>query len=261
MPHKSSVPPKGNWAKMVSELRNRLQLSQTEFGQMVHSSAMAVSRWERGAQEPPADIYIELGNIAGDPDCWYFWGRAGLHNEDLMRVMPGLQRRLRSLHKTADSEIVTAGSGNKKIVKSAKESQLVALPLLKVVAATHGEKGDAGAVLQTAPIERIIAAPKDWCPNPSQTSCLRVQGNSMMPLIHDGYVIAVDASQRDHAELDGKIVVAWNKDRGLTVSRFRRYDHTEVLQSENPDYESITMGKANNWKILAKVLWWIGKAP
>ena len=83
----------------------------------------------------------------------------------------------------------------------------------------------------------------------------------MMPLIHDGYVIAVDASQRDHAELDGKIVVAWNKDRGLTVSRFRRYDHTEVLQSENPEYESITIGKTNNWKILAKVLWWIGKAP
>lgn len=245
---------------MILKLRERLHLNQTEFGQRVHSSAMAVSRWERGVQEPPSGIYVELGSIAGDPDCWVFWGRAGLHNEDLMRVMPGLQRRLRSLHKAADIEIVTAGSGNK-TVKSAKGSQLVALPLLKVVAATHGEKGDAGAVLETAPVERIIAAPKDWCPNPAQTSCLRVQGHSMMPLIHDGYVIAVDASQRDHNELDGKIVIAWNKDRGLTVSRFRRYDHTEVLQSENPEYESTVIGKTNNFRILAKVLWWIGRAP
>ena len=260
MRYKSSAAAKGNWAKMVSELRNRLQLSQTDFGQMVHSSAMAVSRWERGVQEPPSGIYIELGNIAGDPDCWYFWGCASLHNEGLMRVMPGLQRRLRTLYKTAEIGIVTAGSGNKKTL-SAKQPQLVALPLLKVVAATHGEKGDAGAVLQTAPIERMIAAPKDRCPNPTQTSCLRVQGNSMMPLIHDGYVIAVAASQREHAKLNGKIVVAWNRDRGLTVSRFRRYDHTEVLQSENPEHESITIGKANDWRILAKVLWWIGKAP
>jgi SOS-response transcriptional repressor LexA len=255
----STVRPKTSWSRKIADLREQLHLSQTEFGQMLHSSSMAVSRWERGVQEPPSGIYIELGNIAGNPDCWYFWGRAGLRSEDLMRVMPGLQRRLRSL--TAGVEIVTAGSGLKKTPKSAKQSALVALPLLNVFAATHGEEGDVGAILQAAPVERIIAAPKDWCPNPAQTSCLRVQGHSMMPLIHDGYVIAVDTSQRDHTKLDGKIVIAWNKDKGLTISRFRRYDHTEVLQSENPEYESTTLSKVNNWKILAKVLWWIGRAP
>ncbi len=83
----------------------------------------------------------------------------------------------------------------------------------------------------------------------------------MMPLIHDGYVIAVDSTETDHSGLDGKIVVAWNKDKGLTVSRFRRYDHTEVLQPDNQEYESITLSNSNRWKILAKVLWWVGQAP
>jgi len=82
-----------------------------------------------------------------------------------------------------------------------------------------------------------------------------------MPLIHDGNVIVVDATQMDRTQLDGKIVIAWNKDRGLTVSRFRRYDHTEVLQPDNQEYESITLNNKNHWKILAKVLWWIGQAP
>ncbi len=39
--------------------------------------------------------YIEMGNAAGDPLCWYFWGRAGLSKEDLLRVTPRLQERLR----------------------------------------------------------------------------------------------------------------------------------------------------------------------
>src|ERR1700735_1123838 len=95
---------KPEWADTISTLRKREGMSQTAFGQRLHSSAMAVSRWERGAQEPPAHSYIELGNLAGDPACWYFWGRAGLRSEDVMRVMPGMQRRLRQAP-TRDFEI------------------------------------------------------------------------------------------------------------------------------------------------------------
>ena len=248
---------KPQWALAVWELRKRLRLDQTALGQKVHSSAMAISRWERGAQEPPSHSYIELGNLAGDPDCWYFWGRAGLRNEDLMRVMPDLERRLR-VSREVDVEIVRAGSGAR---KPSKKMQLVAIPLLKIVAASHGKKGDTSPVLHAAPVESMIAAPSGWCPNPDQTVCLRVSGESMMPLIHDGYVIAVDSTQTDRTDLDGKIIVAWNKDKGLTVSRYRRYDHTEVLQPDNQAYESITLSNSNRWKILAKVLWWVGQAP
>ena len=75
---KPSKQPKPEWATCVYDLRRRLNLSQTIFGQRVHSSPMGVSRWERGVQEPPSHSYIELGNLADDPQCWYFWDRAGL---------------------------------------------------------------------------------------------------------------------------------------------------------------------------------------
>ncbi len=246
------------WATAIAALRSSLRLSQTEFGQKLGVSAMGVSRWECAVQEPPARGYIELGNLAGDPDCWYFWARAGLRTEDLMRVIPSLRGRLR---KTAlpQFEIVNAGSGSPRLTKGKHE--LVAIPLLKVVAASHGEKGDTTSILHGAPVEGMIAAPRNWCPHPAATSCLRVRGDSMNPLIYDCYIIAVDASQNDRAKLDGKIVIAWHKEKGLTVSRLRRYDHTEVLQSDNPKYESVALQGKNSWKILAKVLWWIGKAP
>jgi SOS-response transcriptional repressor LexA len=258
LPVKSRSSRTPEWAAAILQLRQDMRLDQAAFGERLRCSAMTVSRWERGVQEPPSHAYIELGNLSGDPACWYFWGRAGLRNEDLMRVVPQLRQRL---NKTAipNFEIVTAGSGGKKRLRN--KVQLVAIPLLKVVAASLGEKGDGSSVLQQAPFESMIAAPKDWCPNPASTSCLRVKGNSMMPLIQDGYVVAVDSSQSERSKLSGKIVIAWHRDMGLTVSRLQRYGHTDTLQPENRDYESITLDSKHKWKILAKVLWWIGKAP
>jgi SOS-response transcriptional repressor LexA len=247
-----------DWARLIRELRHNLNLNQEELGRRLHYSAMAVSRWERGEQEPSDRGYIELGNLAGDPGCWYFWGRAGLHSENLLRVMPVLRQRLQT-SRFADFEIVNAGSG--KLKASPDKLQLAAIPLLKVTAAAHGEKGGHTSSLLSGPVESMIVAPKDWCPNPSTTSCLRVRGNSMSPLISNGYIIAVDSSESNHARLDGKIVVAWHKDKGLTVSRFRRFDHTEILEPENHEYESIALSAKHRWKILAKVLWWIARAP
>jgi SOS-response transcriptional repressor LexA len=240
---------------MISRLRNRLGMNQSAFGHEVNSSAMGVSRWERGAQEPSSHSYIELGNLAGDPECWFFWGHAGLSSEDLMRVMPKLRKRYQEA-RVETVQIVHGGAG-KKIDKA----QLVAIPLLKIKAATNGEKGADVHILNEAPVESMIAAPKEWCPTPASTYSLRVQGNSMNPLICDGYIVVVDSSQTHRASLNNKIVIAWHKDFGLTVSRFRRYDHTEVLQPENRDYESVTLDRSNKWKIIGKVLWWIGKAP
>jgi SOS-response transcriptional repressor LexA len=217
---------------------------------------MGVSRWERGAQEPPSHSYIELGNLAGDPDCWFFWGRAGLRSEDLMRALPELRNRF-PRPSLQNFQIVHAGMTS----KLAPQAELVAIPLLKVVAATTGEKGQNVPILHEAAVERFIAAPREWCPNPNSTYSLRVRGNSMNPLIYDGYILIVDSSQTTRSKLNGKIVITWNKDVGLTVSRFRRYDHTEVLHSENSDGESITLDRKNDWKIIARVLWWIGKAP
>ena len=255
-PRKSASPPKPEWATSISDLRQRLNLSQTDFGHRLHSSAMGVSRWERGNQEPGAGSYIELGTLAGAPLCWYFWGRAGLRAEDLMHAMPELKTQFNRID-PSDFQIASAGVAGKKL----STPQLVAIPLLAVAIASHGGKGDSAALLHDAPVESMIAAPIDWCPNPSTTSCLRVRGSAMMPLIGDGYIVAVDSSQSDPSELNDKVVIAWHRDMGLMVSRLRHYDHTEVLQPENKEYESIVLNNKHKWKILAKVLWWIGIAP
>jgi SOS-response transcriptional repressor LexA len=244
---------KPEWAKRIFTLRRRLQISQSELGQQMNASAMAVSRWERGVQEPPANIYIQLGNLTGDPECWYFWGRAGLTSDDLMRVLPAIRSRFRK-DRVPSLQVVQAG------VPLARKpaNNLVAIPVLPVVAATHGGKGDPVDSLEQARPESMLAAPTDWCPNPGHTSCLRVHGRSMMPLIHDGYIVVVDTSQTNRLKLYGQLVVAASAEHGLVVSRLQRFDHTEVLVPENREYES-TAVFTHGWRVVGKVLWWIGR--
>src|SRR5207244_5370744 len=122
--------PNVGWASRIIALRRRMGVSQSELGKQLNSSAMAVSRWERGVQEPPANIYIQLGNITGDPECWYFWGRAGLHSGDLMRVLPAVRSRLRKERLPA-LQLVQAGARRPR----QNGSQRVALPVLPAVAA------------------------------------------------------------------------------------------------------------------------------
>ena len=242
------------WAARIIALRRRMGVNQSELGKQLNSSAMAVSRWERGVQEPPANIYIQLGNITGDPECWYFWGRAGLHSGDLMRVLPAVRSRLRE-ERLPNLQIVQAGAHTPR----KKGSHLVAIPVLPVVAATHGGKGDPEESLDQTRPETVLAAPSSWCPNPAYTSCLRVRGRSMMPLLHDGYIIAVDKSQNNRRKLYGQIVVAAHRDQGLIVSRLQRFDGTEVLVPENREHDSIAIS-SSDWRIVAKILWWIGRA-
>lgn len=239
------------WAGRINVLRRRLGFSQAELGRHLNSSAMAVSRWERGVQEPPANINIQLGNLTGDPECWYFWDRAGLHSADLMRVLPAVRSRLQK-DRLPDLKIVQAG-----VSSVSRKNKLVAIPLLSVVVATHGGKGDAAIALDQARPEAMLAAPSRWCPNPATTSCLRVHGRSMMPLIHSGYILVVDTSQTSRPKLHGQIVVAAHKEEGLIVSRLQRFDETDVLVPENREYDSTPIS-TSGWRIIAKVLWWIG---
>jgi SOS-response transcriptional repressor LexA len=255
MEHESQLP---DWARRISKLRLRLGLSQAALGKKLHYSPIAVSRWERGTSEPPARCWIQLGNLADDPDCWWFWSRAGLNSSDILRVLPGARRTLKG--KQPKLEIVVAGSGQRTGTRLNKV-KLVAIPVLPVHAATRGQKGDHHTDLNHIPSEEMIAAPEMWCPHPDDTRCLRVRGSSMSPSINDGDIVAVDASETDSAKLNGKIVVAWHNEHGLSLARFRRVDGTETLESENRDYEPIMFGKDRNWRIIGKVVWLLRQTP
>src|SRR5882724_1537581 len=81
--------PRPAWAKAILDLRLRLKLSQSGLGDRIGFSAMTVSRWERGTQEPPSHGYIRLGNLSRDATGWFF---LGTRRPAQRRRAPGLTR-------------------------------------------------------------------------------------------------------------------------------------------------------------------------
>jgi hypothetical protein len=78
-----------------------------------------------------------LGRLAGDPLCWYFWGRAGLSTADVTSVLPGANLRLGESR--IANVVVQAGAGTTTALKS---EDFVAIPVLPIRAATPGADGD-----------------------------------------------------------------------------------------------------------------------
>lgn len=247
------------WAEQIRNLRQKLAVSQGELARKLDCSAMTVSRWENGQLAPTARYYVELGKLAGKPDCWFYWGRAGLQSSDVMPVLNERERKQYPIHWDEMMDLATAGGGAK--YETGRKQKVVPIPVLQATVGTHGGQGDRHGNLNYIPAREVMGAPAEWCPNPSYTSLLRVRGSSMEPLIHDGDIAAVDSSQTDRGNLDGKIVIVTSEEKGLCVSRLRRYPKFDVLESENREYKSVVLGKSSGWRIVARVLWWISSAP
>jgi DNA-binding XRE family transcriptional regulator len=238
-------------ADRIVNLRKRLKLSQSDLGHRVNASAMAVSRWERGIQAAPADICVLLGNLSGKNECWYFWGKAGLSSDDVIRVLPRGRKHLPT-GPLPVLQVVAAGAD----VKRKKNVSLIAIPLLPLFAAADTEGGSSHFDFNLIEPEGMLAAPGVWCPNPTLTSSLRVKGTSMEPLLHDGYIIVVDRGQKDRSKLKDRVIVAFCQQYGLVVSRLRRVGKVEMLVPDNREHEPVSL--SHDWRIVGKVLWWVG---
>jgi SOS-response transcriptional repressor LexA len=238
-------------ASRVFQLRRLLKLSQSELGHRLNASAMAVSRWERAVQAPSADVCVLLGSLAGRAGCWYFWGKAGLSSDDIFRVLPKARKGLPNIPLPI-LEVVAAGAH----ANGKNKPSLIAIPLLPLVAAADTEGGSPHFDFNLIEPESMLAAPSVWCPNPTLTSSLRVKGTSMEPLLHDGYIIVVDRGQTDRAKLKGQVIVAFCQRYGLVVSRLRRVGGADMLIPENREHEPVSLN--HDWRIVGKVLWWIG---
>jgi phage repressor protein C with HTH and peptisase S24 domain len=245
------------WAEQIRSLRQKLGISQGELARKLDCSAMTVSRWENGQLAPTARYYVELGKLAGKQDCWFYWGRAGLQSSDVMPVLTERERKQYPSRAEDHMELAAAGVAR----DGARKQTVVPIPVLQATVGTHGGQGDRHGNLNYIPAREVMGAPLEWCPNPSYTSLLRVRGHSMEPLIHDGDIAAVDSSQTDRAQLDGKVVIVTSEEKGLCVSRLRRYPKFDVLESENREYQAVVLGKSSGWRIVARVLWWISAAP
>src|ERR1700752_429447 len=89
------LPANREWSDRIRRLLNEHKLTQAGLAERLGVSPATVSRWLAGKNEPTAETYVALGNLAGRPEGNYFWERAGIDPSDLPDA--GLRQTLSSI--------------------------------------------------------------------------------------------------------------------------------------------------------------------
>ena len=221
---------------LIERLRRELSITQTSLAQRLKVSAMSVSRWERGVQEPSSQMLVKLGTLATGEMRWQFWEMAGLQRT----YVEGAARRQIVIEDPSD------------LHSKAIHSSITPIPLLdaRLGASLHGD------FLGGSDIIEVLTAPTEWCPNPRATIAALVDGDSMEPLIRDGSVICFDTAVNSPTELATHIVVAQHPTLGTKISWLDDLgDGHYRFRSENP--EGKPMDYEGEWQLVGRVLWWL----
>src|SRR4051812_26503188 len=184
------------WATRLEGLRESLGLSQAALAKKLNVSAMAPSRWERGVHEPPADVFLELGKLAGKRGCWYFWERAGLSRRDLTTVLTRPAPRRNEHERIITVELPPDVPVSEKLVAVPVYSST--LPVGHIGPST---------ILREKPVQ-LMVVPREWCPDPDNTYCMTIASNRMAPMMRRETLFAIDAHETDLDSLVGKVVFA-----------------------------------------------------
>lgn len=243
------------WSDRIRRLMKHLKLTQAALAERLSVSPATVSRWLAGKNEPTAETYVALGNLAGRPDGNYFWERAGINTAELPD--PTLHQALSSLRVSlADFNLVATKKASEHLPGS---RSTVAIPLMNVTAYGDRVPPNENIRLSQASVEEILLAPLSWCPHPENMMSMHLAGDSMYPIISAGSILFVDMAATDRDQLHEKLVVVSHRDLGFKVARLQRLTGSDLLVSANPKYLPLDVSNATKWKVFGEVLWWLSK--
>lgn len=169
--------------------------------------------------EPPASAVWSICRATGADPGWLLSGQGEPFSKPDDPDIPTLAKQVADYLSSAAAEIVVAGPNDARV-----NPNLIALPLLA---------GEAALGIG----REVVESPSDWAiawkpdvPHPSHTACLRVVGDSMRGVIHDGSIVAVDYHPEvfDIERLDGQIVAAYWDD-GITIKRLVKVSDTVIV--------------------------------
>jgi hypothetical protein len=191
----------------------------------------------------PAEILLRFVELTAVEPSWLLHGRGprfraaslppgGPTNmvRDLLRI---------ALNKLERREELGAPSGDParhRIIAAAPEGAAQDSTLIDDVVLVRVEPSrtrSIGPADDLAP--QYLAAPRDWNPQGESVSCVRVEDDSMAPLLREGAYVAFCDSEPDIDRLAGRLVVAWI-DGSPLVRWYEPAGHGKyaLLRAENP---------------------------
>lgn len=240
----------------IKALRKALGLTQHGLAQKIGVLPWAVSSWEQGRWEPSEQNYAHLARLAPPEEAWFFLRKIGVTEEMVRSKWPAVaapaEPRLTELV-PPEIRIYTTAAW-----KQGTEDRLrfqIQVPVLRDAAAAGSPRQ-----INERDVDSFIAVPAKFVPKgPASYTGIYIRGDSMEPVLSDGFIVVVDHTQRDPVRLRGRMVAALIQE-GVLVKKLARESRRDriVLRSENREYPDIVLESPETNPVIGDVVFWWG---
>jgi SOS-response transcriptional repressor LexA len=180
-----------------------------------------VAKWEKNKLKVPGRMCAALSRIAPDEDREFWLLQAGV-----------------------DPTAVTSGA-----------AQTREIPVLRDAAAAGTPRA-----IDPNEFEYTVCLPPAMLPPGGKLIGLRIEGESMTPVLHTGFIVLVDTTKHQMSALVGKMVAARDGD-GVTIKWLRKQGKVYLLvpQNTSPQHEVRLVTEGDDVEIIGEVVKWIGE--
>ncbi len=235
------------FGRRLAEVISAQRISKAQLAQRVGISRWAVGRYSRYIKEgriPGADILYKMSRVLGMSMEELLQGQRPIAREVQGNVQPLYPPELVIL---APEEAKARMQGHERL------EDFIPIRLLSDAAAAGNP-----LFINDNDIEGYCLIYNSWCKNPEMTTCVRVKGDSMAPVLPDGSIVAVNHDKKSLGELKGKIVVA-RVEEGITIKYLHYDDKYYILSPANQNYLPIYISRHTENVLIGRVEWFWGR--
>lgn len=250
-----------NISARVIRVREQNGLSKAKFARKLGMKDHQIRDMERGKTSPTVEMIRRVvehfqvdadwliagsGDMAAEKSPLYETPMSDMDDEELVAE---LRRRLEKPGARIEREPVLVWGDQSKVRQEEALGNFRAVPLMAdAAAAGHGrvveEEIESWAVIHSSVV-----------PEGHEVRAVRVEGESMSPLLPEGTIVAVDFNRADPREADGRIVAA-RREGEVVVKWWCRHDGHIMLESQNPAWAPIYVEPGEEeGALLGQVVW------
>ena len=212
----------------LKRARQEAGLSQEQLGERLQLAERTIRHYEAGTKEPSLRRLPSIARVVHKPVGWFFEEEAGVEAR-LSAVEPGKRP-----------------AGVRWRARQARPHE----PAARLQVYAEVPAGSPAFPLRT--VLEHVTVPEPWLSDGAEVYGLRVTGESMVPLLLPGDIIAV---RRQEKARHGDVVVVTLADGDFVVKRFVQVRGTSSLESVNAGYPVIQLveGAAINGRVVGLV--------
>jgi phage repressor protein C with HTH and peptisase S24 domain len=225
-------------AERIGDIVRASGLKPSPFAQKHGFHPSAFLKYLKEGRVPDPAQLVKLADIGDVTLDWLLTGQGPKHRGE--RLMPP----------TAELVVVAPEELEGRLRRRERLESYLPVPLV----ADRAAAGDP-LFVNDDDIEGFALIYKDWLRAGGNYSCIRIRGKSMVPVLGDGDLVAVNHARRDPRELRRKIAALLVEGEGVTIKYVELVkDHLHVWAENRADWEPRVMG-LDQVQIVGAVEW------